>query len=265
MSGQAVPGGSTPVPNWLLDEVMPELTDTEWRVLCVVVRQTLGWQASLSEPRTRKRSDWITHSQLKRRTGRASAAVSGAIAGLVCRGLIEVEDRAGNVLRSAMERRRAYTRLHFRLAVPPTKREGLNGAENADSFSESGIQKAKTTKETETKSEIAQESTETENERISAVIDDGQPTGAVSDATLSFANEYRAKFKFHMAEDETPPVCDEDLKRLQTHLERFGERELARRLDTFFACKFGYVRRRGYSLRSFLDTVSLLPLRNQLS
>lgn len=38
-------GGWIPFPRVLVDEVMPDLTDTEWRVLTVIVRQTIGWQS----------------------------------------------------------------------------------------------------------------------------------------------------------------------------------------------------------------------------
>ncbi len=63
---------TTPFPNHLLDNAMPRLRDTEWRLLCVLVRQTLGWQ-NKSEG-GRKQRDWLTQAQLKKRTGRDSAA-----------------------------------------------------------------------------------------------------------------------------------------------------------------------------------------------
>ncbi len=65
-------GGVIPVPNRLVDEVLPTLKDTELRVLLIVLRQTLGWREG-SDTRARwryKRRDWISHSQMVRRTGR---------------------------------------------------------------------------------------------------------------------------------------------------------------------------------------------------
>lgn len=100
--------GTTPFPNVLLDRVMPYLGDTEWRVLCVIVRQTFGWQ---------KAADWLSHGQLKTKTGRESAAVSRAIDTLVKRGLILVQDGRDNRLHSSSERRRSRSRLVF--AVHP--------------------------------------------------------------------------------------------------------------------------------------------------
>ena len=122
---EALPsGGTTPVPNDLLDRVMPALRDTELRVLLVVVRQTLGWQARPGSPR-RKDRDWLTQSQLMRRTGRASGAVSRAVDALVRSGLINVMDRAGTPMRTAGERRRHLGHLYYQLGT---------GAETVDNL-----------------------------------------------------------------------------------------------------------------------------------
>lgn len=107
--------GTVPVPNALIDRVMPTLRDTELRVLVIVVRQTLGWQVG-NDPRQRKERDWLTQSQLMRRTGRASGAVSRAVDALVRRGLIDVLDSKGNPLVTPAERRRCLGRLYYRLA-----------------------------------------------------------------------------------------------------------------------------------------------------
>src|ERR1051326_1992256 len=97
------PVRSTPFPSHLLDTVMPVLKDTEWRVLCVVVRATLGWTEGAGGQR--KPQDWLTQSQLKERTGRASEAISHAIDTLVKKGLLEVHDEIGRMLASPQERR----------------------------------------------------------------------------------------------------------------------------------------------------------------
>ena len=95
--------GTTPFPNVLLDVLMPSLTDTSWRILCIVVRQTLGWHV---ENGVRKREDWLSHSQLKRRSGRHSEAISRAIANLYDRGLIEIRSEDGDLLRTPGDRER---------------------------------------------------------------------------------------------------------------------------------------------------------------
>ena len=109
-NGGGTKGGTTPFPNFLLDRVMPKLTDTEWRLLCVIVRQTFGWY--LGEG-LRKQSDWLSHFQLKRRTGRQSAAVSRAIDRLIRAGLITVRNTHERRLHTSKARRRAHSHLLF--------------------------------------------------------------------------------------------------------------------------------------------------------
>ena len=133
--------GTTPVPNDLLDRVMPTLRDTELRVLLVVVRQTLGWQDG-PDPSRRKERDWLTQSQLMRRTGRASEAVSSAVDGLVRARLIEVQDKWGRPLVTPAERRRFLGKLYYQLWTELGK--------NSLCLPESEHAKPNTTKETVT-------------------------------------------------------------------------------------------------------------------
>jgi hypothetical protein len=117
--------GFVPIPNRLFDEVMPELSDTELRVLLVVFRQTAGWKEGDDLGGWRhKRRDWISHRQLIGKTGRKSEAVSRAIEALVNCSLVVVEDVSGRALTSATERRRAMGRLYYRpgemwITAPP--------------------------------------------------------------------------------------------------------------------------------------------------
>lgn len=110
--------GTTPFPDWLLDRLMPRLRDVEWRLICVLVRQTLGWQTGDGKP---KQSDWLSHSQLRRRTGRSSSAISPAIDFLCQNRLVEIDDGQGNSLRTAFERRRHRGPLFFRLNIERLK------------------------------------------------------------------------------------------------------------------------------------------------
>jgi len=105
---------STPVPNALLDEVMPKLRDTELRVVLVIVRQTLGWVDR--ETGKRRISDWISQGQLKKKTGRASEAISRSIDVLVRSRVIEVCDYLGRPLMSASARRKARHRVYYSLS-----------------------------------------------------------------------------------------------------------------------------------------------------
>lgn len=107
-----------PIPALYIDEIMPALTDTEWRVLCVVIRQTLGW-VDADNKKLRKGRDWITHSQFKARTCKSGDSISKSIASLVQLGLIVVESEDGELLRYASARRRARGRLYYRLGIVP--------------------------------------------------------------------------------------------------------------------------------------------------
>ena len=118
-----IPPRCTSVPNVLLDDWMPRLTDTELRLLLIVTRQTLGFQATGKMERgkpasrqQRRACDWATHSQLKAKTGRASAAVSHAIDELITKGLLEVCTQDGTPLLTPQERRRWRSKMFFSLA-----------------------------------------------------------------------------------------------------------------------------------------------------
>ena len=126
----------TAIPNILIDEVMPTLKDTEWRLLCVIARQTLGW---VEKNGKRKQRDWMSQSQLIARTGRNSAALSAALDVLVRANLIECQSENGEPLLTSQQRRKHRGRLYFSLALErmqPTKTK---------------LQKANRTKERENK------------------------------------------------------------------------------------------------------------------
>lgn len=62
---------------------MPTLKDTELRVLLVLLRQTVGWQKT-------GRPVVIPYRSLKKRTGRQSEAIAGALRSLRDRELIHM-------------------------------------------------------------------------------------------------------------------------------------------------------------------------------
>src|SRR5579862_3900509 len=113
MSEQPVmTGGVTPIPDFLIDKLMPRLGDTAWRLICVIHRQTHGWK---ERDGRNKNADWLSHTQLRRKTGRSSAAISVAIEFLCRNDLIEVTDGLGQPLKTALERRKYRGRLYFKI------------------------------------------------------------------------------------------------------------------------------------------------------
>ncbi|HEY3782988.1 MAG TPA: hypothetical protein VGL56_18050 [Fimbriimonadaceae bacterium] len=101
---------TTPFPNELF-KAMARLRDTEWRVMCVVIRFTVGFTDPYSKGR--KLRAGISHNQFKRWTGREGAAISNAIDVLVQSGLLLVCDYNGQRLGTKAERRRAQSLLIY--------------------------------------------------------------------------------------------------------------------------------------------------------
>ena len=106
---------STPVPNVILDFYVRELNSIELKVLLIIIRQTLGW-ADRRGLFGRKERDWISGSQFIKKTGSSKRAISSAIDQLVKKGLIEVLDDYGTVLKYS-EQRKGKLRLYYRLHV----------------------------------------------------------------------------------------------------------------------------------------------------
>jgi protein-tyrosine-phosphatase len=114
------------VPVSLVDGLMPALKDTELRVLLCVLRQTrvIGRERD---------SAWLTHTELCRRTGRASEAVSAATAALTERGLLEVLDERGNALTTTRERQLAPGRRYYRVSGTLALRKGAGKPKTKES------------------------------------------------------------------------------------------------------------------------------------
>lgn len=100
------------MPNVVFDTILPHLKGAEVKVLLIIIRQTLGWKDSTARL-GRKEQDWISGTQLQRKTGLSRRAISIAIDQLVKRELIEVSDGI-NALYESTERR-GKVKLYFRL------------------------------------------------------------------------------------------------------------------------------------------------------
>ena len=127
---------TTPIPNILLDRYLSRLKDTELRVVLIVLRSTAGWAMPDG---SRKKRDWISHSQFKTRCGRSGGAVSKAIDALVRQGFIEASTRSGRFLTTPRSRKSEVGKVHY--ALGPLL---LDGSKNPTPQSEAQI--AETTK-----------------------------------------------------------------------------------------------------------------------
>ena len=119
---------ATPFPNRLL-EVVATLPETEARIVCVVVRATLGWHAGW--PGERRASVLMAHAELRRAISRSSkTTVSNSIDSLVRRGLLETMTADGVILATPEERRRHHRPMRYRLARAYVVAAGSSSVDN---------------------------------------------------------------------------------------------------------------------------------------
>jgi len=104
---------TTQVPNFLFDTYLPQLTESELKVLLVVVRQTFGW----CDKKTGKRKlrDRISGSQFRLKTGLSKRNITNTIQSLFTKNLLQVTDFNGNVL-ACSDERKGKTHLYFSLS-----------------------------------------------------------------------------------------------------------------------------------------------------
>jgi len=275
--------GHTPFPNWLLDTVMPDLKDTEFRLLCLIVRQTQGWHDAKTGGR--KTSDWVTRSQMKVKTGRNSAALSRALEVLVRRKLIEVRGNAGQLLLTPKQRREA--RGHITYALHPQISD--EGFMNVKSEHESGeaeetssllggrktkiehinALKANRTKETQTKA------TETKSNGTKSIMPQREKQSAMQEfgeeglfdinnlpplppAMQNLIDAYGYMYDRRFLGSAPPAVFSSALTRLYNLQNDHSETELLHRLELFFRCDFAHIKAQRYSLESFVHNADLL-------
>ena len=290
-----VPG--TLFPHTLFDQIMPTVSGTQWQLLCVIIRQTQGW----FDPQTggRKTRDWLSHSQLRRRTGRGSDAICRAVDALVRKELIEVRDEQGQVLATAQQRQRSYSRLYYSLAEQVL--DHFQPASSARPTSPVPLvpsRKAETTKEklTNKKPKKPFAKPEWKNTRfVSALLpveskehnrhsdQNGQrdkdacgcfaitssPFTANSPAPsqphpdlLRFIETFHDERRKRLGSNDEPEqdsLHSREQARLQVAIERYGFASLVQLLGVFLGSDTFYTRKHGHSLPVFLDMLHILP------
>lgn len=108
---------TTQIPNVILDDWMPRLNDSEFKILLVVTRQTLGWVMDDDSGR-RKERDWLSTSQLEKKTGCGNRSITYALKALIEEHqLIEATDKDGNLLDTAEKRRDNRGQIFYRLTL----------------------------------------------------------------------------------------------------------------------------------------------------
>ncbi|MBV9467647.1 MAG: replication protein [Abitibacteriaceae bacterium] len=269
---------TTAFPNMLLDEVMPALKDTEWRLLCVVVRQTLGWQ----QQGRRKRRDWLTQRQLIAKTNRNSQAVSRAVDALVRQGLLEVQDQCGNVLLTPAERRRHGGRLYYRLGARLSLVGASKGARGdavdvatdkaalkiTQGTMKSPVGKSHTTKTTGTKY-LSYDKAAAFPFKIKEFVGNARkqrsPREKSQPAVKTLLHHYRDLFQQRSPVGEPPPIAwGRDGKIAKDLLQVYSLSRLEALMQQFFASADPWLKKRGYTLAAFRDAVPALLMEDSL-
>lgn len=106
----------TQTPNILFDQLLKELSNSELKILLVIIRQTNGWIDKKTG--NRKEKDRITYSQFILKAGLSRRIISGAIKSLSQMKLIEITDSSGNILNNASERKGKY-RIYYSSLLEP--------------------------------------------------------------------------------------------------------------------------------------------------
>lgn len=107
---------TTQVPNMVFDEWMPQLKDTELRVLLIVIRQTLGWLEEGDGTGKRKTQDWISIYQLHKKTGKSERSITRALQTLVDDiGIVQTVSEEGKLLDTPDKRSGVGKKIFFRL------------------------------------------------------------------------------------------------------------------------------------------------------
>ena len=103
---------TTQVPNILFDTHLRKLTESELKILLIVIRQTIGWYDKATGKR--KERDRITCSQFRLKTGLSKRSVTKTIQSLSVKKLIQVTDFAGKELCESIARK-GKTHLFYTL------------------------------------------------------------------------------------------------------------------------------------------------------
>lgn len=108
---------TTQIPNIIIDEWAGRLSGTEFKILIVITRQTIGWIEDFETGR-RKSRDWLSMSQIELKTGGKRRTISDAVKALIEKHhLIEATDAEGNLLDTGEKRRKNFGQIFYRLTL----------------------------------------------------------------------------------------------------------------------------------------------------
>lgn len=235
----------TKMPNLFIDRLMPLLKDTEWRVLCVIVRQTIGWLGTDGKAKT---SDWITRSQFMERTGRHSEAISEAITSLIDKRLIRASDETGHLLSQPSQRRNARGRIQYELH-PNIWNIPILKFRRDERKSEFNHQARANEKANATKGNLKEKS-------VFPILS-AKEREAIRLFEATYARKYHSKFA---VEPTSAALNDDERIHLNQLLTRHSVADLETMLDDFFERDWAWLQKSQFSLAAFLNSNHLLRL-----
>jgi hypothetical protein len=131
--------GFTMFNNYILDHIMPDLSANSWKVLCVAIRQTIGWQDEEAES-GRREMEVISYSRFRQMTGIGSDQT-------VARAIKECVDK-GYMLRVPGEGQEISYGLNMDYEIEvDTPTEIVEDTSTESVETKENINKARTTKE----------------------------------------------------------------------------------------------------------------------
>ncbi len=118
---------STQTPNIILDEWMPRLSGPEFKILVLLVRQTLGY-AMDKETGRRKERDWMNIKQIMKKTGiKSDRTISKSVAKLSdTLKIIETVTESGYLLANPTKREQHSGKIYYRLALKSPSGKGVD-------------------------------------------------------------------------------------------------------------------------------------------
>ena len=109
---------TTQVPNIVFDTHLPSLTESELKLLLIIIRQTFGWFDKATGQR--KTRDRISHGQFIKKMGLSRRVITKALKSLVEKNLVTVTRESGKMVHRA-EERKGVARLFYSFLQEPVR------------------------------------------------------------------------------------------------------------------------------------------------
>ena len=109
---------TTQVPKIVFDTHLPSLTESELKLLLIIIRQTFGWFDKATGQR--KTRDRISHGQFMKKTGLSRRVITKALKSLIEKDLVTVTCENGKTLHRAVERK-GMARLFYSFLQEPVR------------------------------------------------------------------------------------------------------------------------------------------------